>query len=200
LEQLVKENHLTAHAAYGIFECYSENETIFVGDTALPFQRNLDANMPENLCLSDFIADKNSGKTDYIAAFACTTGHGVAELVKKFETVSDSYSALLVQTLADRLAEAFAEHLHQRIRKEFWGFAKDETLCVNDLHSNKYQGIRTAVGYPSYPDHSQKKPLFDLIKAKEITGIELTETFMMEPASSVCGLIFASPQATYFAV
>jgi 5-methyltetrahydrofolate--homocysteine methyltransferase len=215
LEQLVKENHLTAHAAYGIFECYSENETVFIVDdqntkhsetrdkpviAALPFQRNLDTTVDENLCLADFIANKTSGKPDYICAFACTTGHGVEELVKNFEASGDSYSALLVQTLADRLAEAFAERLHERIRREYWGFAEDERLSINDLHNRKYQGIRAAVGYPSYPDHSQKKALFDLIMAKEITGIELTETFMMTPVSSVCGLIFANPQATYFSV
>ncbi|MDR0436728.1 MAG: methionine synthase [Bacteroidales bacterium] len=218
LNQLV-ENHFYAHAAYGIFECYSEDETVFVVDdldvgadvhvragiekrviATLPFQRNLDANSNENLCLSDFIANKKSGKTDYICAFACTTGFGVDELVKKFEAVGDNYSALLVQTLADRLAEAFAEHLHERIRKEFWGFAKDEKLSISDLFSHKYQGIRVAVGYPSYPDHSQKKTLFDLILAEPITGIQLTETFMMKPVSSVCGLIFANPQATYFSV
>jgi 5-methyltetrahydrofolate--homocysteine methyltransferase len=214
LEQLVLEHHLSAHAAYGIFECYSEDENIVILDdngrgearslsgveTTLPFQRNLDANADKNLCLSDFIASKSSGKTDYICAFACTTGHGVAELVKKYEAAGDSYSALLVQSLADRLAEAFAEHLHERIRKEFWGFAKEEKLSIQDMHGNKYQGIRAAVGYPSYPDHSQKKPLFDLIMAPEITGIELTETYMMKPVSSVCGLILANPQATYFSV
>ena len=120
--------------------------------------------------------------------FACTAGIGVDQLVKNFENEGDSYSALLVQTLADRLAEAFAVYLHEHVREEFHG---------TDYKSAP-AGVRIAVGYPSYPDHSQKKTLFDLISAEKNTGIQLTETFMMTPVASVCGLIFANPNATYF--
>ncbi len=146
------------------------------------------------------MADKNSGKHDYLAAFACTCGFGVDELVDRFKAKNDDYAALLLQSLADRLAEAFAEHLHERIRKEFWGFAKDENLPIKELFAQRYQGIRVASGYPAYPDHSQKKALFDLIMAEPITGIKLTESFMMVPAASTCGLIFANPHARYFSV
>jgi len=153
-----------------------------------------------NYCLSDFIAPKASGKIDWIGAFAVTTGIGVKYLVEQYENQNDDYSAIMVKALADRLAEAFAEQLHQRVRKEFWGYATDEKLSNNDLVKEKYTGIRPAPGYPACPDHSEKQKIWDLLDVEKHTGITLTENFAMYPAASVSGWYFANPEARYFSV
>ena len=149
--------------------------------------------------LSDFIAPIDSGKADYIGGFAVTTGHEVEEAAQAYSRQNDDYNAIMIKALADRLAEAFAEYLHMRVR-QWWGFGKSEVLSKQDLIAEKYQGIRPAPGYPAQPDHTEKPILFDLLKVNEHTGISLTENLAMWPASSVCGLYFSHPQSRYFAV
>jgi len=151
------------------------------------------------LALSDFVAPRESGLVDYIGAFAVTTGHGTQELAQRFEKEHDQYNAIMAKALADRLAEAFAEHLHKRARKD-WGYGKSENLTHEDLIAERYQGIRPAPGYPACPDHTEKSTLFDLLEVEKTTGITLTENFAMLPAASVCGLYFAHRECRYFAV
>ncbi|MEQ8955116.1 MAG: vitamin B12 dependent-methionine synthase activation domain-containing protein, partial [Gammaproteobacteria bacterium] len=153
-----------------------------------------------NLCLADFIAPASSDKQDYIGGFAVTTGIGVDELARSYEAEHNDYKAIMVKALADRLAEAFAEHMHERVRKEFWGYASNETLSNDELIREKYQGIRPAPGYPACPDHSEKQTLFDLLDASNAIGVQLTESYAMTPAASVSGLYFAHPEAKYFSV
>jgi 5-methyltetrahydrofolate--homocysteine methyltransferase len=160
-----------------------------------------------NWCLADFIAPRQSGisnlkseiPADYLGAFAVTSGHGLKEIVDKFKAAHDDYNAILAEAIADRLAEAFAEYLHKRIRDE-WGFGKLEKLTTADLIEEKYRGIRPAAGYPACPDHTEKGTLWDLLDVEQHTGIKLTENFAMWPGSSVSGLYFAHPDAKYFAV
>ena len=158
-----------------------------------------DKDLP-NLCLADFIAPGESGPQDYIGGFVITTGIGVEELAARYQAENDDYSALMVKALADRLAEAFTEHLHERVRKEFWAYVTDETLSSEDLIGEKYRGIRPAPGYPACPDHSEKITLFKLLDASAKIGVELTESYAMTPAASVSGLYFAHPDARYFSV
>ncbi len=139
------------------------------------------------------------GGADYLGAFAVTI-HGIEPHIKNFEANLDDYNKIMLQALADRLAEAFAEYLHEKTRKEFWGYVKDEVLSNEDLIKEKYQGIRPAPGYPACPDHTEKYKLFDLLNATENTGITLTESLAMYPASSVCGWYFSHPQSMYFGV
>ncbi|UTD54833.1 methionine synthase [Halomonas sp. MS1] len=148
--------------------------------------------------LADFIAPKESGKADWIGGFAVTTGHGVDELSKAYEAAGDDYNAIMVQALTDRLAEAFAERMHERVRKEFWAYVPEETLDNDALIAEKYQGIRPAPGYPACPDHTEKATLFRLLDATENTGLALTENFAMWPAAAVSGWYFAHPQSKYF--
>jgi 5-methyltetrahydrofolate--homocysteine methyltransferase len=160
-----------------------------------------------NWCLADFIAPRQSGisnlkseiPADYLGAFAVTSGHGLKEIVEKFKAAHDDYNAILAEAIADRLAEAFAEYLHKRVRDE-WGFGKLEKLTTADLIEEKYRGIRPAAGYPACPDHTEKGTLWDLLDVEQHTGIKLTESFAMWPGSSVSGLYFAHPDAKYFAV
>ncbi|HTI51530.1 MAG TPA: vitamin B12 dependent-methionine synthase activation domain-containing protein, partial [Planctomycetaceae bacterium] len=149
--------------------------------------------------LADFIAPVESGRIDYLGAFAVTTGLGIEAVLEKFHKDHDDYSSIMTKALADRLAEAFAELLHARVRRE-WGFGQTENLTSEDLIEEKYRGIRPAPGYPACPDHTEKRILFDLLEAEQATGIQLTESFAMYPAASVSGLYFAHPQSRYFAV
>jgi len=151
-------------------------------------------------CLSDYVAPKSSGKTDWIGGFCVTAGHGELESAKKYEDANDDYNALLVKSLADRLAEAFAEYMHMRVRKEFWGYAADEDFDVSELIKEAYQGIRPAPGYPAQPEHTEKGTLFDLLGATDKVGVELTESYAMKPPASVSGLYFSHPDARYFSV
>ncbi len=148
--------------------------------------------------LADFVASKESGKQDYIGGFAVTTGIGAEELAKEYQNNGDDYNSIMVKALADRLAEAFAEHMHQRVRKEFWGYASDETLDNEELIKEKYQGIRPAPGYPACPDHTEKASLFKLLDAEKNTGITLTEHFAMLPTAAVSGWYFSHPDSVYF--
>ncbi len=153
-----------------------------------------------NYCLSDFVAPKESGKRDYIGAFAVTAGDGEEALAASFDRANDNYSAIMSKALADRLAEAFAEHLHARVRRELWGYAKDETLTASEMIDEKYRGIRPAPGYPAQPDHTEKATLFRLLDAGANAGMSLTESFAMSPPASVSGLYFSHPDALYFGV
>ena len=152
-----------------------------------------------NYCLADFVAPKSSGVKDYLGVFAVTTGLGVDRKQAEFEARKDDYSAIMLKALADRLAEAFAEWLHLKVRRELWGYAKDEKLESAELIREEYRGIRPAPGYPACPDHRVKGALFELLRATEI-GMTLTENYAMLPAAAVCGFYFAHPEATYFAV
>ena len=212
LQKIIKEKWLTANATIGIFSANSVEDDIEVYDeegkllTKFHFLRQqtekIDGKL--NLSLSDFIADKNSGITDYIGTFALTTGLGIETKVKEFEDANDDYSAIMLKTLADRFAEAFAELLHKKVRTEIWGYEEKDLTGLNnlsglnDLFKGKYQGIRPAIGYPACPEHSEKRVLFDLLNAEENTGMILTENFSMYPGASVSGLYFASPEAKYF--
>jgi 5-methyltetrahydrofolate--homocysteine methyltransferase len=147
--------------------------------------------------LSDFVAPVGA---DYIGAFAVTSGHGEAEKAAAFVKAGDDYSSIMVKALADRFAEAFAEYLHERVRRELWGYAPDEALNTDDLVAEKYRGIRPAPGYPAQPDHTEKRTLFDLLGAEAAAGIELTSSFAMTPPASVSGLYLSHPEAVYFAV
>jgi len=149
--------------------------------------------------LADFIAPHESGLVDYIGAFAVTAGHGTQQLAQRFEEDHDQYNSIMAKALADRLAEAFAEYLHKRVRTE-WGYGKDENLTNEELIGEFYRGIRPAPGYPASPDHTEKPTLFDLLGVEKATGITLTENFAMWPAASVCGLYFAHKESLYFAV
>jgi 5-methyltetrahydrofolate--homocysteine methyltransferase len=153
-----------------------------------------------NQCLADFVAPKDSGIRDYLGAFAVTAGVGIDARVREFEAKNDDYGAIMLKAIADRLAEAFAEHLHYRVRTELWGFVPGESLSSEELIAEKYQGIRPAPGYPACPDHTEKGPLFELLAADRNAGMELTDAFAMLPTASVSGFYFSHPQSRYFAV
>jgi 5-methyltetrahydrofolate--homocysteine methyltransferase len=159
----------------------------------------VDGVMRPNRCLADFIAPKGSGVADHIGLFAVTTGLGVDKKEKLFLDDHDDYSAIMLKALADRLAEAFAERLHQRVRTEFWGYAADEALSNPELIAEKYRGIRPAPGYPACPDHTVKSQMFEVLNCADI-GMGLTESLAMTPAASVSGFYMAHPEAAYFNV
>ena len=153
-----------------------------------------------NRSLADYVAPVDTGLADHVGAFAVTAGLGLPEKVQEFKDALDDYSAILLESLADRLAEAFAERLHQRVRTEFWGHAPDEALGNDDLIAEKYTGIRPAPGYPACPDHTEKRTIWDLPDVETNTGIELTESMAMWPGASVSGLYYSHPEARYFVV
>jgi 5-methyltetrahydrofolate--homocysteine methyltransferase len=153
-----------------------------------------------NLCLADFIAPKDSGVRDWVGGFAVTAGHGIEPHLERFRADHDDYNAILLKALADRLAETLAERIHQRVRKEFWGYAADESLDADALIAEKYRGIRPAPGYPACPEHSEKATLFRLLDATANTGITLTDHFAMYPAAAVSGWYFSHPRSQYFVV
>ena len=155
-------------------------------------------NYTEFLDLADFLAPKESGMTDYVGVFAVTAGIGADELAKKYEADNDDYMSIMTKAVADRLSESFAEVLHMEIRKQYWGYAPDENLSLDEIIRVKYQGIRPAFGYPSLPDISIQKEIFKVFDITKKTGIRLSENFIMIPAAAVSGLIFAHPKSKYF--
>ncbi len=208
LDEIIAKKMITAKGIIGLWPANSVGDDIELytdenRDTLqgtfhhLRQQQKRGENLP-NYCLSDFVAPKSSGVSDYCGGFAVTAGIGIAEWIEKFKSEGDDYHAILLESLADRLAEAFAERIHERVRKEFWGYASDENLTPMDLINCKYQGIRPAAGYPACPEHSEKKVLFDLLGATEKVDIHLTEHFSMYPTASVCGQYFAHKNAVYF--
>ncbi|HEV7604990.1 MAG TPA: methionine synthase [Candidatus Limnocylindrales bacterium] len=211
LDRIVAEGRLTADAVVGFWPANTtEGDDIVVwrdeGRTdALATFRTLRQQMAKpdgrpNLALADFVAPTETGLADFIGAFAVTTGHGLEEIVAEFEADNDDYSSILAKALADRLAEAFAEHLHQRVRRELWGYAPDEALSNTDLIAERYQGIRPAPGYPACPDHTEKGTLFELLEAESRAGIRLTESFAMWPGASVSGYYLWNRASHYFGV
>jgi 5-methyltetrahydrofolate--homocysteine methyltransferase len=209
LDKIVKERWFTAHAAFGFWPAQAQGDDILVyADEArgkpIATLHSLRQQLSKregrnNVALSDFIAPRDSGLSDYIGAFAVTAGIGEDEIADRFKRANDDYSAILVKALADRLAEAFAERLHSLVRREFWGYAPDEALAADALISEQYRGIRPAPGYPAQPDHTEKATLFQLLEAERI-GVKLTESFAMWPGAAVCGLYFSHPQSAYFGV
>jgi len=163
-------------------------------------QRQMEDSASANPALSDFVAPPESGKMDYMGAFCVTSGIGLEELSEKFAKDQDDYNHIMVKTIADRLAEALAEYLHAKVRKEYWGYVPTESLSHEDLVREKYQGIRPAPGYSACPDHLEKKTLFDLLEVEKNIGVTLTQSMAMSPASSVSGWYFAHPEARYFNV
>jgi 5-methyltetrahydrofolate--homocysteine methyltransferase len=209
LDKIVMENWFKANAVFGFWPAQAQGDDILVyGDEQrekpIAALHGLRQQLSKregraNIAVSDFVAPRDSGLNDYIGAFTVTAGIGEDEIADRFKRANDDYSAILVKALADRLAEAFAERLHQRVRKEFWGYAPDEALSNADLIAEKYRGIRPAPGYPAQPDHTEKGTLFRLLEA-ERTGVTLTESFAMWPGAAVCGLYFSHPQSAYFGV
>jgi 5-methyltetrahydrofolate--homocysteine methyltransferase len=208
LDSIVRENWLRACAVFGLFPAASTGDDILLyGDekreeplTTLNFlrQQRAKAEGRANRCLADYVAPQESGLHDHLGLFAVTAGLGIEDKLDTFEAAHDDYRAILLKALADRLAEAFAERLHQRVRKEFWGYAADEALDANALIRERYRGIRPAPGYPACPDHSEKEKIFDVLGAADNAAMELTSGYSMLPAASVCGYYFAHPQAEYF--
>ena len=208
LKDIIDNKRLTARAVFGLWEANTVNHDdieVYASDgstTATLHQIRQQIQKPgaseELASLADFIAPKESGLTDYMGGFAVTTGIGAHELAAEYEAQHDDYNSIMVKALADRLAEAFAEHLHHRVRTEYWGYATDEALDNEALIKEKYRGIRPAPGYPSCPDHTEKASLFKLLNATEHTGLELTESFAMTPAAAVSGWYFGNPDAKYF--
>jgi len=209
LDRVVDEKLLTAKGVYGFWPATSMGDDVCVDPQLSTLNSQLTFPMlrqqwerkgqKDFRSLADYIAPAESGRTDYIGAFAVTTGHGCDELVAEFEAKHDDYNSIMAKAVADRLAEAFAEYLHERVRCE-WGFGKDEGLSNDDLIAEKYRGIRPAFGYPACPDHTPKQTLWKLLDAEARTGIKLTESYAMWPAASVSGLYFAHPQSRYFTV
>jgi 5-methyltetrahydrofolate--homocysteine methyltransferase len=210
LERIVREKWLTANGVIGFWPAASSNEDIeMYSDESRQSviktlhhlrQQNEKPSGNPNMSLADFIAPKETGIADYIGAFAVTAGLGCEERARAFEAAHDDYSAIMVKALADRLAEAFAEHLHARVRREFWGYAGDEALSNEEMIAEKYRGIRPAPGYPACPEHTEKESLFELLQASAQAGITLTDSFAMWPTAAVAGFYYAHPQSQYFAV
>lgn len=208
LNQIVEDNWLTAKARFGLFPAHAVGDDIEIYTTddrsqvsarwlTLRQQLKKRRGIP-NLALADFVAPKTSGKKDYIGAFCVTTGFGTDEKAQAFEAENDDYSSIMVKALSDRLAEAFAEYLHERVRRKYWGYAVEESFSNEELIQEKYKGIRPAPGYPACPDHLEKKTLWKLMEVEETIGVQLTESLAMWPASSVSGYYFAHPEAQYF--
>jgi 5-methyltetrahydrofolate--homocysteine methyltransferase len=208
LDRIVAEKWFTPRAVVGFWPANSAGDDIevFAGEgiadsptTIHTLRQQMQrTNGRPNFALADFIAPKETGVTDYIGGFVVTTGREIEAVAQRFEGANDDYSAILVKALADRLAEAFAEHMHQRVRTEFWAYAPDENLSNGELIAEDYLGIRPAPGYPACPDHTEKRTLFSLLDAEANTGVSLTESFAMWPASSVSGYYFSHPKSSYF--
>ncbi|GGX78926.1 methionine synthase [Litchfieldella qijiaojingensis] len=209
LRKLIDEKRITARGVIGLWpansvdddviEVYADESRTRVIERLHHIRQQMTKNR-DGTCysLTDFVAPKSSGKPDWIGGFAVTAGHGVAELTKRYEAAGDDYNAIMVQALTDRLAEAFAERMHERVRKEFWGYVPEEHLDNEALIAEKYQGIRPAPGYPACPDHTEKATLFRLLEAERNSGLTLTESYAMWPAAAVSGWYFSHPQSKYF--
>jgi 5-methyltetrahydrofolate--homocysteine methyltransferase len=203
IRQIVAEKWLTARGVIGFFPAARVRDDIELHDGTVLHCLRQQVDKPPgrpDFCLADFVAPKNSGVRDWVGAFAVTTGIGIEIKLAEFERDHDDYSSILLKALADRLAEAFAERLHERVRKEFWGYASDEKLANEELIGEKYRGIRPAPGYPACPDHTEKATLFHLLDATKNTSIELTESFAMYPTAAVSGWYFSHPDSQYFVV
>jgi len=211
LEQIVAEGWIQAKAVIGFWpantvddddiEIYSDDsrQNVLARVHTLRQQMEKKPSRP-NLALADFVAPRDTGIGDFVGAFAVTAGIGVDAHVARFEVAGDDYNAILFKALADRLAEAFAERMHERVRKEFWGYARDETLDNEALIDERYSGIRPAPGYPACPDHTEKETLFRLLNATQMIGLQLTENYAMIPAAAVSGFYFGHAAGRYFGI
>jgi 5-methyltetrahydrofolate--homocysteine methyltransferase len=210
IDEIIKNKSLTANAVFGLFPANSNGDDInvFKDESRKSLLTTLHtlrqqikkADGQPNLSLADFIAPEEENNYDYIGMFAVTTGIGIENLIAKFEKEHDDYNIILVKAIADRFAEAFAEYLHEMIRKDYWGYSKNENLSNQEIISEKYPGIRPAPGYPAQPDHTEKLLIFDCLNVEKNTGIKLTESLAMYPAASVCGLYFSHPESKYLNV
>jgi 5-methyltetrahydrofolate--homocysteine methyltransferase len=210
LRRMIAEGWFTARAAIGFWPANSEGDDIlvFAGEsrkTPIATLHTLRQQLARregraNVALADFVAPRASGLRDYIGAFAVTAGIGEDAIVERFKHANDDYSAIMAKALADRLAEALAEYMHRRVRREFWAYDPNEALSTDELIAETYRGIRPAPGYPAQPDHTEKSPLFGLLGGESGTGVRLTESFAMWPGASVCGLYFSHPESYYFGV
>jgi len=206
LTRIVDEKLITARAVFGFWEGNSIGNDVQLGETGankkIHFLRQQMPKQDDNaqLCLADFVAPIDSGKQDHLGGFAVTAGIGAEALAKGYQDEGNDYASLMIKALADRLAEAFAEHLHARVRTEFWAYAPDEKLSTEELISERYRGIRPAPGYPACPEHSEKETLFAILDAEATTGISLTDSYAMTPAASVSGYYFSHPESRYFSV
>ncbi|MEM9341108.1 MAG: methionine synthase [Bacteroidota bacterium] len=202
LDEVIANQWLEARAIIGLFPANAEKDTVKLLNEDKTFhflrQQAKKAKNIANVSLADYIAPESSGKTDYLGGFAVTAGIGIEKLIEQYEKEHDDYKSIMIKALADRLAEAFAELMHEKVRKEYWGYASDEKLENEELIREKYKGIRPAPGYPACPDHTEKRMLFDLLDVENKTGIRLTESYAMYPASSVSGFYFSHPQSRYF--
>jgi 5-methyltetrahydrofolate--homocysteine methyltransferase len=205
LKRIIQEKMLVAKAVVGIFPATSDNEDICVSTNNGKHTLNMLRQQLEktdtgfNLCLSDFVSD-GKAHADYIGTFAVNTGAGLEKWKSHFKENKDEYSAIMISAIADRLAEAFTELIHLKVRKELWGFSEENDVDMQKMLEEKYQGIRPAYGYPACPDHSEKVKLFEILDAEKNIGLTLTENFSMSPVSSVSGLIFSHPESKYFNV
>ncbi len=210
LDKIIKERWLTAKAVIGLFpansvnhddiEIYTDESRSKLEMTTHHLRMQIERIDNHNFCLADFVAPKTSGIADYMGGFAVTAGHGIDEHIERFEAEHDDYSAIMLKSLADRLAEAFAERMHERVRKEFWGYASDEQLDNDALIKEKYKGIRPAPGYPACPDHTEKGLLWELLKPDEVIDLKITESYAMYPTAAVSGWYFAHPESRYFGI
>jgi 5-methyltetrahydrofolate--homocysteine methyltransferase len=212
LDLIIAEKWLEARAVIGLFpanalpndsvEIYSPDGSCSEALTTFHFLRQQRAKSPgrPNRSLADYVAPKVTGLEDHMGFFAVTAGIGADEVSRRFRDEHDDYNAIMVQALADRLSEAFAEHMHERVRKEFWGYAADEALDSEGLIKEEYRGIRPAPGYPACPEHTEKGTLWDLVDAEENSGISITESYAMSPPSAVSGFYFSHPESGYFGV
>lgn len=210
LKKITDEKLISAHGVVGIFKANSVGDDIKLYSedgkelaTLYGLRQQAEKTGKPNqpfFCISDFVAPRESGVEDYVGMLAVSAGFGVNELCKKFEADYDDYSIIMLKALADRLAEAFAEEVHEMMRKELWGYSPEEGMTAADMHKIQYQGIRPAPGYPSQPDHTEKLTMWELMDVERHTGIELTESLAMLPAASVSAVCFAHPQSHYFAV
>jgi len=208
LDRLIAGRWLTARAVIGLWPANSVGDDVEIrteegGSPVVGHHLRQQSDKPverPDFCLADFVAPGESGKQDWVGGFAVTAGLGIEPHLERFRADHDDYSAILLKALADRLAEAFAERMHQRVRKEFWGYASDESLDNDALIAEQYRGIRPAPGYPACPDHTEKRTLFTLLDATKNAGIELTEGMAMYPAASVSGWYFSHPRSQYFVV
>ncbi|WP_334036378.1 methionine synthase [Alteromonas macleodii] len=209
LDKIIEENSLQAKGVIGLFpanrvnddvEIYTDESRNQIQGVAHHLRQQTLKDKFANYCLADFVAEKSSGINDYVGAFAVTGGIGEDELADSYIQAGDDYNGIMVKAVADRLAEAFAEYLHEQVRKQYWGYAADESLSNEELIREKYQGIRPAPGYAACPEHTEKQLIWDLLSAEQHTGMKLTESYAMWPGASVSGWYFAHPDAKYFAV
>ncbi|MES2559310.1 MAG: methionine synthase [Bacteroidota bacterium] len=212
LDEVIGKKLLKARGVIGFYEANADGDDVVLNtdgfgsaqpaETTFHFlrQQNEKAADQPYLCLADFVAQKETGKQDYMGMFAVTTGIGIEPLIEAYEKDHDDYNSIMIKSIADRLAEAFAEKMHELVRTEYWGFAKEENLTDEEIIKEKYDSIRPAPGYPACPDHTEKRKLFDLLQAESGTGITLTESYAMYPTAAVSGFYFANPGSKYFAV